>query len=65
MQPAPDERYLIVRHAFDARALVGAHPPRFTHPHKKLVYALGATRVEEIVRALLAMRFTWGVSDGN
>ncbi|APR82132.1 Hypothetical protein A7982_07481 [Minicystis rosea] len=33
---------LIVRHTFDAAALVAAHPPRFTHKHKQLVYALSS-----------------------
>jgi hypothetical protein len=38
--PHLDERTLLVRHAFDAQALVTTYPPRLTHAHKKLVYAL-------------------------
>jgi hypothetical protein len=33
---------LIVRQTFDAAALVDAHPPRFTHPNKKLVHGLAS-----------------------
>src|SRR5262249_29143691 len=29
--------------AFDAAALVSAHPPRFTHPNKKLVHGLATS----------------------
>jgi hypothetical protein len=42
----PDDDFLIVRHALDARELVTAHPPRFTHAHKKLVHALSSPASE-------------------
>src|SRR5690242_6563066 len=32
--------HLIIRHTFDAAALVASHPPRFTHPNKRLVHGL-------------------------
>ena len=35
--------HLIVRETFDAAALVASHPPRFTHPNKRLVYGLAST----------------------
>lgn len=39
--PLPDDApQPIVRHTFDAAALCAASPPRFTNPHKQLVYAL-------------------------
>jgi len=34
--------HLIVRKTFNAAALVDAHPPRFTHPNKKLVHGLAS-----------------------
>ena len=32
--------HLVVRETFEAAALVAAHPPRFTHPNKRLVHGL-------------------------
>ncbi|MFO0615910.1 MAG: hypothetical protein U0414_25165 [Polyangiaceae bacterium] len=40
MQSFDPADYLVVRRAFDAAALVASHPPRFSHPNKKLVYGL-------------------------
>ena len=34
--------YLIVQQSFDAAALVASHPPRFTHPNKRLVHGLAS-----------------------
>ena len=34
--------HTIVRETFDTAALVAAHPPRFTHPNKKLVHGLAS-----------------------
>jgi hypothetical protein len=42
MSPDLAERHLIVRETFDAAALVGAHPPRFTHPNKRLVHGMAS-----------------------
>jgi hypothetical protein len=38
-----NESSLIVRQTFDAAALLAAHPPRFTHANKKLVYSLACS----------------------
>jgi hypothetical protein len=50
--PAP-----IVREAFDAAALVAAHPPRFTHPHKQLVHGLAAPATSPPRGALVYSRW--------
>lgn len=42
MSTDPAEARLLVRQTFDAAALAAAHPPRFTHPNKKLVHALSS-----------------------
>ncbi len=39
--------HLLVRRCYDARTLVAEHPPRFTHPHKKLIHSLSCPKGAE------------------
>jgi hypothetical protein len=51
---------LIVRQAFDAASLAESHPPRFTHPNKKLVHALCSKASEPPRGTIMYSRWSAG-----
>jgi hypothetical protein len=55
--PDPTDPQPIVRQTFDTARLVATHPPRFTHSHKRLVYALAHPPHEPVQGTIVYSRW--------